>query len=353
MPEASGLGGADVALYVTEFTNWGTSDGRVLLYDRTGPVSQVSVTGVMNPGLVWDESGLFFIDSQADYQVSDRVERRVRSRDASLLVGMRGGRDGRRVVLFNDGVYDGKNHTGIGIYQGAQEISQQMLLDSDGMGLASCEHGLFVAGRNAKVGDDWSELVRLDPPGGGKPQQVGDRHEGYFLDGFDTPCRDDHIVGLWRPDETKYSMSLEVWQWNTRDGSVRRTPLRCDTGSFTLPEKALASLSTMPRWLDGDGLVWVDNLGTGWRTDLSTGMTTRIRDGLILTGGPITNWARVGDWLIGFEYLGDSEDAHLQIYSASDLSLVETRELPRLAELTPYDRMVLAIAVSPTFRPRT
>jgi hypothetical protein len=97
----------------------------------------------------------------------------------------------------------------------------------------------------------------------------------------------------------------------------------------------------------------VDNLGTGWRTDLATGMTTRIRDGLILTGGPITNWARVGDWLVGFEYLGDSEDAHLLVYSASGLTLVETRELPRLAELTPYDRMVLAIAVSPTFRPRT
>jgi hypothetical protein len=353
VPEASGLGGADVALYGTEFTNWGTSDGLVLLYDRTGPVSQVSVAGVMNPGLVWDETGLFFIDNQADYQVTDRLERRVRSRDASLLVGMRGGRDGRRVVLFNDGVYDGRNHTGIGLYQGAEEISQQMLVDGDGIGLASCEHGLFVAGRDARIVEEWSELVRLDPSGGGAPQRVGDPIPGNFLDGFDTPCRDDRIYGLWRPRDMGSSTTFEVWEWDTRDGKVRRTPMRDDDGMFSLPVKALARPSTMPRWLDGDDLVWLDSTGTGWRTELSTGMTARIRDGLLPTDGPITNWARVGDWLIGFEYLGDSEDAHLQIYSASDLSLVETRELPRLAELTPHDRMVLAIAVSPTFRPRT
>ncbi len=353
VPDATGLGGADVALYVTEFTNRRTSDGRVLLYDRQGPVSQVAVTGVMNPGLVWDESGLFFIDSQADYQVSDRVERRVRSREAGLLAGMRGGRDGRRVVLFDDGVHDGRNHTGIGIYNGAREVSRQLLLDGDGMGLASCEHGLFVAGRAAREVGESSELVRLDPPGGGPPQRVGDPVPGTFLDGLDTPCRDDRVYGLWRPPGTGSSTTLEVWAWNTRDGSVRRTPLRDDTGTFSLSDDAVAGPSTLPRWLDGDDLVWVDNTGTGWRTDLATGRTTRIREGLICTGAPITNWARTGNWLVGFEYLGGYENAHLQIYSASDLSLVETRELPRLAELTPHDRMVLAIAVGPTFRPRT
>lgn len=351
VPDAVGLGGADVALYVTEFTNWGTHDGRVLLYDRSGPVSQVSVSGVMGPGLVWDEAGLFFIDNEADYQVSDRVERRVRSRPASLLVGMRGGRDGRRVVLFNDGVYDGKNHTGVGVYDGPREVSQQTLLDSTAMGLASCEHGLFAAGRTAYEG---SELVRLDAEGGGPPERVGDKYEGDFLDGFDTPCRDDRIIGLWHPDINGLSTtSLEVWQWDTRDGSVRRTPLRDGDTPFSIPVKAVTSPSVMPRWLDGDDLVWLDRTGTGWRTDLATGATVKIREGLVKTGGPITNWARTGEWLVGFEYLGDYEDAHLQVYSASDLSLVETRALPRLAELTPHDRMVLAIAVSPSFTPRS
>jgi hypothetical protein len=164
---------------VTEFTNWGTSDGRVLLYDQ-----------------------------------------RLRSREASLLVGMRGGRDGRRVVLFNDGVYDGKNHTGIGIDDGASEVSQQMLLDSDGMGLASCEHGLLVAGRDGGVGDDGSELVRLEPPGGGAPQRVGEPGPGNFLDGSDTPCRDDRIYGLRQRDDTGSTVTLwSGWITSAPDGA--------------------------------------------------------------------------------------------------------------------------------------
>lgn len=102
VPEATGLGGADVAVYVTEFTNEKPADGKVLLLDRSGPVGVVTTSAINNPDLLWDTKGLFFSDQQAEYNVSDRVERQVRPEGKHLT--------GDWLVAFEYGADDAAGH---------------------------------------------------------------------------------------------------------------------------------------------------------------------------------------------------------------------------------------------------
>jgi hypothetical protein len=349
LPATVGLGDADVAVYITKFTNEGTDGGRVVLYDRAGPVSMVTNTGIMHPGLIWDDAGLFFVDQKTDFEVSDRVERNVRSRAADVLVGMHAGADGRRVVLFNDGVFGGHDHTGIGAYSGVHELSQTTFLDGTAESFAACGGKNLAAGRTMRPRGS-SELVDLTAAGG--PVRVGSLVAGDFLAGASTPCLGERVVGLWRPNNDEISSyPLEIWQWSAVDGSVKRIKLVTATGDFIASDKSTDSSSMLPRWVDGESLFWIDSLGVAWRSNLKTGLTVKLRDGLPVVDTPTDGWVKSGDWVIQFEYSPDHSSAHLLVYSAKDLSLVETRELPRLAELSPGDQMVLAVAVRPGFTP--
>lgn len=349
LPLADGLGDADVAVYVTQFTNDATTGGRVLLYDRGGPVSVVSHQGIRVPGLIWDDAGLFFVDQTTDFQVSDRLERHTRSRVADTLVGMQGGPNGRRVVLFNDGLSEGKNHTGVGVYSGIKEQSQQTLLDSVAGTYSSCAGGVYSAGSRS-VEDDQVELIRLDPEKGGSPRSVGARRAGVLVNAGDSPCRDGSVVALWYPDGNASSLPLEAWQWSTVDGQVKRTLLRDGDQRFLVGAGTISD-AQVPVWASGSGLFWVDNAGTAWRADLKTGATAKVREGLEASDGQAQSWVRRGNWMVQLVNSDGSSGAHLNVYSATDLSLVETRELPRLDELTPEGQMVLAVAVSPSFAP--
>lgn len=349
LPASDGLGDADVAVYITKFTNGGTDGGRVVLFDSSGPTSMVANTGIRSPGLIWDDSGLFFVDQKTDFQVSGQVDRNVRSRTADTLVGMQAGTTGRRVVLFNDGVSQGKNHTGIGVYSGAKELSQTTLLDSDAQSFVSCGGKVLSAGSTEAPRED-SELVDLTAAAG--PTRVGGLVAGNFLGGATTPCLGDRVVGLWRPNNDNISSyPLEIWQWSTVDGSVKRTKLVTPKGMFLASDQSTSYLDSLPRWLDGGNLLWIDSLGVAWRSNLKTGLTEKVRDGLPVVVTPTKDWMKSGDWVIHFEYASDYSSGHLLIYSAKDLSLVETRELPRLAAVTPGDQMVLAVAVRPGFGP--
>jgi hypothetical protein len=349
LPATVGLGDADVAVYITKFTNDATDGGRVVLYDRSGPISMVTNTGIRSPSLIWDDAGLFFVDQKTDFQISDRVERNTRSRTADTLVGMQAGANGRRVVLFNDGLSGGKNHTGIGVYSGVHEVSQADFLDSIAASFADCGGKVLAAGRTMEPRGS-SELVDLTATGG--PVRVGSLAAGDFLDGASTPCLGERVVGLWRPNNDYISSyPLEIWQWSTVDGSVRRTKLVTATGEFIASNDSTDSSSMLPRWVAGESLFWIDGLGVAWRSNLKTGMTVKLRDGLPVVATPTDGWLKSGDWVIQFEYSPDHSSAHLLVYSAKDLSLVETRELPRLAELSPGDQMVLAVAVRPGFTP--
>jgi len=62
VPAARSLGNADVAVYVSEFTNDAAPNGRVVLFDHSGPTAIAATGGINNPDLVWDEAGLFFMD---------------------------------------------------------------------------------------------------------------------------------------------------------------------------------------------------------------------------------------------------------------------------------------------------
>jgi hypothetical protein len=350
LPATVGLGDADVAVYITKFTNEGTDGGRVVLYDRAGPVSMVTNTGIMHPGLIWDDAGLFFVDQKTDFQVSDRVERNTRSRTADLLVGMQAGANGRRVVLFNDGVFEGKNHTGVGVYSGAREQSQQTLLDSLAGTFSSCGGGVYSVGPKSVLGD-WSQLVLLDPHGGGSPMRVGELQSGVVLGSANAPCLDGATVSLWRASDSSSATAIELWRWDTSAGLVHQTKLVGSSGAFEIDGSTMTSDSGTVSWIDNEDLVWIDRKGSAWRSNLKTGLTVKVRDGLAVTQGPTDGWVKSGDWVIQFEYSPDHSSAHLLVYSAKDLSLVETRELPRLAELSPGDQMVLAVAVRPGFTP--
>ena len=258
---------------------------------------------------------------------------------------------GRRVVLFNDGLDNGSNHTGVALYDGVREQSQQDLLDSTAAAIASCSSGLYLAGPNLDIGNESSELIRLDPSSG-KPQRLAPPVAGRFVDdSMGAPCRDGKVVGLWLPaaNGALTSTPLEVWQWQTSDGTVTRVPLKTESGEFSIDPDAVGP--TVARWLDGDDLLWVDATGTGWRTNLASGLTRKVREGMIAYFGPIDHWVLNGDYLIGFEYLPDKVTGHLRVYSARTMELLETRELPRLAEVTPEGQQVLAIAVRPGYRP--
>ncbi len=349
---ATRLGTADLAFYITQWVNGRTPSGRVVLYDRTGPTSMVTNSGIEGNGLIWDGAGLFFIDQTDDFQLTDSgLERHRRSRDAGSVLGMRGDEHGRRVVLFNDGLADGHAHTGVALYEGAREQSQHDLVDSTAFAIASCQDGFYLAGPNTAL-PTTSELVRLDPTSRA-PQRIGASVAGEFLDDrAGAPCSQDQVIGLWSPflNGPVSSVPMEVWRWNTRDGDVQRAPLKTTQGAaFGLDPKA--SSAGMPRWLDGDDLLWVDATGTGWRTNLTTGLTRKVREGMIAYRGPIDHWVLNGDYLIGFEYLPDKVTGHLRVYSARTMELLETRELPRLAEVTPEGQQVLAIAVRPGYRP--
>lgn len=349
LPATVSLGDADVAVYITKFTNEDTDGGRVVLYDHSGPVSMLTHSGIRSPGLIWDEAGLFFVDQTTDFQISDRVERNTRSRPGDTLVGMQAGVDGRRVVLFNDGLDDGKNHTGIGVYSGVRELSQADLLDSNAGSYAACGGKVLAAGRTMEP-RGFSELVDLTAAGG--PARLGGLVAGDFLDGASTPCLGEQVVGLWRPN-TDYisSYPLEVWQWSTVDGAVKRVKLVTATGDFIATEESTDCSSMLPRWLAGGSLFWIDALGVAWRSNLTTGLTVKVREGLPVVDTPTDGWVKSGDWVIQFEYSADHSSARLLIYSAKDLSLVASRELPRLAELSPGGQMVLAVGVRPGFRP--
>jgi len=349
LPQSTGLGDADVAVYITQFTNDATTGGRVVLYDRDGPVSMVSHQGIRVPRLIWDETGLFFVDQTTDFQISDRLERSTRSRAADTLVGMQGGPDGRRVVLFNDGLSAGQNHTGIGVYSGIHEQSQADLLDSMAGTFSSCAGGVYSAGAKT-ISGDWSALTRLDPIGGGAPQAIGTEQAGEVVNGDDAPCLDDGVVVLGYADSNSHLPELEAWQWSTANGSVRRTPLRSGPNRFAVDSRVLSD-TEVPTWLVDGKLLWVDSAGAAWRADLKTGVTNEIRDGLEVSDGQIQSWVHSGGWVVQFVYVQDHSSAHLNIYSDKDLSLVQTRELPQLAESTPTDQMVLAVAVSPHFAP--
>ncbi|MFT4294140.1 MAG: hypothetical protein QM582_01875 [Micropruina sp.] len=351
-PASTGLGNADVAVYITEWVNGRTPSGRVVLYDRNGPVSMVTHHGIEGNGLIWDNKGLFFIDQTDDFHITDTtMERRRRSRDAGTVLGMRGDGNGRRVVLFNDGLANGQNHTGVIVYNGINEESNHDLIDSTAFAIASCHNGFYLAGPTIEVVST-SELVRLDPPARQPPQRVGDAVPGEFVDDvMGSPCRDGKVIGLWHPflNGPISSIPMEIWQWNTANGTIQRAPLKTPQGTFGLQLPTLAS--SMPRWLDGNDLLWVDATGIGRRTNLTTGITRKIRDGMIAYRGPIDHWTLAGDYLIGFEYSPNRDTAHLQIYSAHTMQLLETRNLPGLADVTPTGQQVLAIAVRPSYQP--
>lgn len=86
------------------------------------------------------------------------------------------------------------------------------------------------------------------------------------------------------------STPLEVWQWQTLDGTVTRVPLKAESGEFSIDPDAIGP--TVARWLDGDDLLWVDATGTGWRTNLANGRTRKVRDGMIAYFGQSTT----GPW---------------------------------------------------------
>ena len=349
LPLADGLGGADVAVYVTQFTNDATTDGRVLLYDRGGPVSMVSHQGIRVPGLIWDDAGLFFVDQTTDFQLSDRLERHTRSRAADTLVGMQGGPNGRRVVLFNDGLSEGKNHTGVGVYSGVKEESQQTLLDSMAESHTACGAMVVAAGRSMEP-RGYSELVDLGRLSG--PKLIGRRAEGDFLDSAGVPCVGGSVVGIGRQNNDYISSyPLEIWQWNVANGSVHRTTMVTAAGDFVGTDELMGLASMLPQWVVGGNLHWIDASGSAWQSNIKTGMTMLLRRGLPVVDTPANGWIQHRDWVVQFVDSDGSSSAHLNIYSAKDLSLVETRELPRLDELTPDGQMVLAVAVSPGFAP--
>ncbi|MFT3860379.1 hypothetical protein [Micropruina sp.] len=356
VPEATAVGSADLAVYITEFTNGVPASGRVVLYDHTGPIAMVNNSGIRVPDMIWDQHGLFFLDMTTTYQLSDHLEQQVREqrngRPDDTLVSMTGNGNGSRLVLFNDGLWDGHNHFGIGLFDGTHETSHAVLLDSLGGAVSWCANSFWLA-TELGGGDmrDRSAFFRLTNGPIAAPQQLGTTRTGVTLDSRNTPCHSDRIITLTYPTAAD-NQPLEIWQTQLSDGSVTRTPLIDQHHKpIRLPLNAHRSSSTAPRWLDGNTLVWIDNLGVAHRSDLTTGITTTIRDGMIANVAPTRNWVRTGNWLVAYEPLPDRTGT-LHIYSIdNNLTQVETRTLPKLADLTPSDQRVMAIAISPTFTP--
>jgi len=228
------------------------------------------------------------------------------------------------------------------------------VLDSFANSVGFCGGGLYLVGEADDWDDaseEWSELVWLNPGGEPEPKQIGRHRPGVFLGRENQPCVNGTVIGLWRPDSRDGQTPVELWLWRVSDGSVRRVKLVASSGVFTRPDTALEPGSDSPHWIDGSDLIWIDDLGTAWRSDLKTGKTSKIRDGMGANDGPIERWAKAGGYVAAFSYDDDWTNGSVAVYSVKDLSLVETRELGGLDDVTPSGQVVLALAISPDYTP--
>lgn len=369
-PQDVTLDGAHAAAYISPPSRDiedGSSTGHLALIDESGGTRLIETSGMDTAAIGWSSDGLFFSDTEQDYQLTDDGLRTTDSPKASAQHALFPTSDGGFIGLFNKGtrgvgyteqlVTYADGTSSLANVEGYYHVSGSC--DGEIYGLAppsgdyeqmARDQGLELRGNLGSVSFMLTRLAGEDAMSSGMPEAdaIGQDEQLVGMAAVsdsaqhdhDAPCREGTMHHLAVTDEDGASPELPVVlrSWDVSTGDVVETPL-IDADGESLRPNSNAGISIVGSTAlsdDGRSFLWASRDHQAFmRTDIATGTTVEefpLDDEIVLRSSQVSAAVR-DDRLAVITQTSHEDDPVLRIYDRHTGETLEHTALPKMTEL--------------------
>lgn len=382
-PQDVTLDGVRAAAYISSPAQdvGDSSAGHLVLVDEAGEISVAETSGMDTAAIGWSEDGLFFSDTEQDYQLTAEGLRTTDSPKAPSQHALFPTGDGGFIGLFNKGT------TGVG-------YTEQLVTHTDGAssrknvegyyqvagscdgeiyGLAqpsgdyeqvAAKQGLEIRGTHGPAsfmltrlsGDDSSssDLPEADAVGQNERLVGMAPVSGSAQQNHDAPCREEtmyHLAAV-ADDSGNPERPVVLRAWDVSTGEVVETPLTDANGESVRPNSSygLAILDSTVLSDDGQSFLWASlDRQAFMRTDIDTGKTVEefpLEDEIVPRSSEVSATIR-DDRLALITQTSDGDEPELRIYDQSTGESLMHTSLPDMSDLLEGPHQLRSMALRP------
>lgn len=358
-----------------------SSTGYLALVGADGETSVIETSGMDAAAIGWSTAGLFFSDTEHDYQLTDDGLETTDSPKASSQHALFPTDDGGFIGLFNEGT------RGVGyteqLVTHADSASTQKNVEGYYQVTGSCDGGVYGL---AEPSGDYEEMASdqgLETRGTHGPASFMLNHlagdEGNSSDlpeadaagqserlvgmtpvsgstqlNHNAPCREGtmHHLAAAADESGSPERPVVLRSWDTSTGEMEETPLIDEDGGSIRPDSSygLAIIDSTVLSNDGQSLLWASlDRQAFMRTDIDTGTTVEefaLEDEIVPRSSEVS--ATVSeDRLALITQTSDEEEPVLRIYDRSTGESLMHTSMPEMSDLLEGSHALHDIALRP------